>query len=129
MVTKLPHPTHWARHVPKAVALLAGARGRPRRLTVSGDSMLPTFRPGDRVVVVPTRSVAPGHIVAVADPTAPARMLIKRVQGVAPAGLDVRGDNEDASTDSRTFGPVPMAAVIGRVVYQYHPSERAAWLA
>jgi hypothetical protein len=48
------------------------------------------------------------------------------VTGVDPrTGLvTVVGDNPDASTDSRVFGPVPRGAVVGRVVYRYGPEGR-----
>jgi hypothetical protein len=65
-------------------------------------------------------------VVAVPDPRQPDRLLIKRVRSVAPdARVDVRGDNEAASTDSRHFGPVPRRAVRGRVLYRYAPPARA----
>jgi nickel-type superoxide dismutase maturation protease len=108
---------------------LARLRGLPRRVTVAGDSMLPSFRAGDRLLVVPTRNLSAGQVVALRDPTAPDRLLVKRVREVAGDGLDVRGDNEQASTDSRTFGAVPSTMVIGRVVYRYHPPERAGLVA
>jgi inner membrane protease subunit 1 len=48
------------------------------------------------------------------------------VRSLAPdARVDVRGDNEAASTDSRHFGPVPRRAVRGRVLYRYGPPARA----
>jgi len=40
----------------------------------------------------------------------------------------VRGDNPDASTDSRVFGPVRRRAVIGRAVYRYWPPARRGTL-
>ncbi len=52
-------------------------------------------------------------------------MLIKRVHSVGPDGIEVRGDNEEASTDSRTFGPVAPSRVTGRVIYRYAPGEVA----
>jgi inner membrane protease subunit 1 len=53
--------------------------------------------------------------------------MLKRVRLAGPTGLDVRGDNPDASTDSRHFGPVPFTALRGRVVYRYAPPGRAGW--
>jgi len=56
--------------------------------------------------------------------------------GAAPAGagdLDVRlgedqylvlGDHRAASTDGRDFGPVPAAALTGRVRFAYWPPRR-----
>ena len=106
----------------------AGALLRPRRLEVTGDSMLPTLRPGDRVLLVGSvrhRRSRVGELVAARDPRQPSRVLIKRVAGVRPDGLLLHGDNPDGSTDSREFGTVPPSLVVGRVVYRYHPPERA----
>ncbi len=117
-----------------AVALagagLIASRGI-RRVEVAGGSMAPAFRPGDRLVVLarplgPQRWPAVGDVVAVADPRDPTRTLVKRVAAVdrAAGTLDVRGDDPGASTDSRHFGPVPRAAVVGRAVYRYAPPGR-----
>ena len=85
--------------------------------------MRPTLRPGDRVLAVRCRRPRPGDLVVLADPRVPARTLVKRVAAVGPDGIAVVGDTPSASTDSRTFGPVP--SVWGRVVYRYGPPERA----
>lgn len=91
--------------------------------------MLPTFSPGDRLLVLPVARAGPGDVVAVRDPRAPERVLVKRVRAVGPDGYDVRGDNEAASTDSRHFGPVPPGGLVGRAVYRYHPPERSGLIA
>ena len=39
--------------------------------------------------------------------------------------VEVVGDDPGASTDSRTFGPVPVASVLGRAVYRYAPAGRS----
>jgi nickel-type superoxide dismutase maturation protease len=98
------------------------------RAVVEGRSMEPVFQPGDRVLFVRTRRATPGRVVVVADPRDPSRLLIKRVRQASRLGLDVRGDNEAASTDSRSFGLVAGRAVRGRVLYRYAPGERAGWL-
>jgi hypothetical protein len=54
--------------------------------------------------------------------------LVKRVAALTPGGVDVRGDHPAASTDSRTFGPVPPALMVGPVLYRYWPRERAGWI-
>ena len=102
------------------------AVGAFRRVVVEGDSMRPTLVPGDRVVAVRCRRPRTGDLVVLADPRRTARTLVKRVSAVGPGGVAVVGDAPDASTDSRTFGPVP--AVWGRVVYRYGPRERAGRL-
>ena len=87
--------------------------------------MLPTLSPGDHVIAV-RRRVRAGDVAAVRDPRAPSRILVKRVERVdANGAVTVAGDNPDASTDSRHFGPVAPALVVGRVVYRYSPSDRA----
>jgi len=94
--------------------------------------MVPTLLPGDRLLVLrqPRRRWRVGQLAAVSDPRrfADAPLLVKRVTAVTPAGLEVRGDNPSASTDSRTFGLVPRARVVGTVVYRYWPQERAGRL-
>ena len=129
MVTRRPHPTHWTGKLRKAAVTLASVRGRPRRVVVSGDSMAPAFQADDRLVVVPVGRLERGNVVAVRDPRLAGRVLVKRVHTVDPGGIDVRGDNAAASTDSRHFGPVTPAGVVGRVVYRYHPPERSGWIA
>jgi type IV secretory pathway protease TraF len=54
--------------------------------------------------------------------------MVKRVARRAGSEIFVAGDNESASTDSRHFGPVRPSAVVGRVVYRYHPEARRGWL-
>jgi type IV secretory pathway protease TraF len=66
-------------------------------------------------------------VVAVADPLAPGRLMVKRVHAVGPKGVDVRGDNPEASTDSRQFGLVPRGRLAGRIVYRYGPAGRIGW--
>jgi nickel-type superoxide dismutase maturation protease len=94
--------------------------------------MAPALAPGDRVIVL--RGVAAwrpairvGDLVAVADPRVPSRTMIKRVAGFDGSRVIVRGDNDAASTDSRQFGPVDAGALIGRVIYRYHPERRRGW--
>ncbi len=101
-----------------------------RRVTVHGQSMVPGLLPGDRLLVVPVRRLRPGQVVAVPDPRHPARLLVKRVAAVDRSGarVTVLGDNPPASTDSRDFGPVPRASVVGRAVYRYAPAGRAGRL-
>ena len=79
--------------------------------------MNPTLSPGDRVLVVgglgPLRPpLRVGDLVAVVDPRDAGRIVVKRVAAVEEGLVDVRGDNEAASTDSRHFGPVAAGAVI-----------------
>jgi hypothetical protein len=69
-----------------------------------------------------------GDLVLVPDPGKPRRTVVKRLAALAPAGAVVLGDNRLASTDSRTYGPVAVGSLRGKVVYRYAPSSRAGRL-
>lgn len=93
---------------------------------VRGRSMLPSLRPGDRLVVV--RRLGPvraGDVVMAPDPRTPSRELVKRVAWTEPRGVDLRGDDPTASTDGRSFGRVPADSIRWRAVARYWPLERA----
>jgi nickel-type superoxide dismutase maturation protease len=119
-----------------AVAGLALAAILGRRLLdvveVEGGSMAPGFRPGDRLLVEAltyrTRPPRVGEVVLAADPREPSRELIKRVAAVDAVGGEVvlAGDVPEASTDSRTFGPVPPHAIRWRVAGRYWPLAGAS---
>ena len=38
------------------------------------------------------------------------------------------GDNEDASRDSRTYGPLPMALIRGKVTAKIWPPSSIGWI-
>jgi nickel-type superoxide dismutase maturation protease len=101
-----------------------------RRVEVFDESMLPTLRPGDRLLVDTAayrdRPPAVGEVVVLVDPEQPSRWLVKRVARVeASAGtVDVRGDASETARDSRRFGAVPARSLIGRVYRVYFPPER-----
>jgi nickel-type superoxide dismutase maturation protease len=114
------------------VVVVAGLRRSVRRVEVTGSSMAPTLLPGDRLLVVsppwsPPPWPRPGVVVAVTDPRLPERTLIKRVVRIdrRTGTVEVEGDAADASTDSRTFGPVPRSSVLGWAVYRYAPAARS----
>ena len=107
--------------------------------------MIPTFANSGEVVLEELlslrlfpNSLARGDLITVESPLTPGRMVCKRLIGlpgdiicvdptgrlapstehvVIPKGhIWISGDNADASRDSRTYGPVPMALVKGRIV-------------
>jgi nickel-type superoxide dismutase maturation protease len=94
------------------------------RYEVEGESMTPSLAPGERVVVNkaaywfgPPKT---GDLVVLRDPRAPDRLLIKRID--QPAGERawlVLGANEEASTDSRHFGPIGRELLVGKVWFRY----------
>ncbi|TYP90000.1 S26 family signal peptidase [Blastococcus xanthinilyticus] len=90
------------------------------QVRVTGPSMSPTVRPGDRLLVrrVPTGTAAPGEVVVARFPRRPELLVVKRVRHAVPEGHWVEGDNPFGSDDSRAFGP---AVVVGRVVGRLWP--------
>jgi len=83
-----------------------------RRITIDGSSMVPTLVPGERVTALRRwRRVRRGDVVVLRDPRFGDRWIVKRcVERIGPL-LELRGDNADASTDSRDFGRVRASAV------------------
>ncbi len=121
----------WGRWVVVLATALLVRLYRPlRRVEVVGASMAPALLAGDRLVVVrlpwvPPFGPRPGQVVAVRDPRRPDRVLVKRVSSVESGRFVVEGDAAHASTDSRSFGPVPRSAILGRAVYRYAPVGRS----
>ena len=123
-------------------AISALAAVKFKTVVVEGDSMLPTFSSGQRLLVSDAYWLVGGiqhkDIVVVRDDN-PDGYIIKRVYRLAgekvpldrapkthrladgeyvvpPETLYVLGDNLAFSEDSRVFGPIPLAKVIGKVV-------------
>ncbi|MCC6388091.1 MAG: nickel-type superoxide dismutase maturation protease [Dehalococcoidia bacterium] len=125
-----PSPAIAGSLVTFAATVAAGAliARRYTRYCVRGVSMEPAFRDGDFVVVdrAAYRRAAPkaGQVVIATDPREPARTVVKRAAEVTDTDVTLRGDNAAHSTDSRTYGPIPRDAVIGRVVFRYWPLRR-----
>ena len=92
---------------------------------VEGRSMAPTLEPGDYLLVesLTYRARRPrvGDVVLTEDPRLPSRELIKRIADLdlATGTAVLVGDSPDASTDSRTFGVVPLDAIRWRAVARY----------
>lgn len=126
-----------ARGVALAAALVLARRLRSWLdvAEVQGGSMAPTLLHGDWLVVecraYTRRAPRIGEIVLAPDPRNPARELIKRIAAVDPVAgtAELRGDAPGESTDSRTFGAVPLVGIRWRVIGRYRPVRRAAlWL-
>ncbi|MGB3297430.1 MAG: nickel-type superoxide dismutase maturation protease [Phormidesmis sp.] len=97
--------------------------GKRWRFRVVGNSMLPTLRPGEDILVVPvhktTRSsadISVGDIVICLHPLKPSIRMVKRVSEVFCDGsCYVLSDNAAEGSDSRSFGVIGPELVIGRV--------------
>ena len=88
---------------------------------VTGPSMVPTVRSGDRLLVRRVRlaaDVRPGDVVLARFPARPDLLVVKRVRRAVPGGHWVEGDNPLVTDDSRAFGT---AVVVGRVVLRLWP--------
>jgi hypothetical protein len=86
--------------------------------------MVPAMRDRDRLLVwlrPPRRMPSIGRVVLVALPDRP--LSVKRLAAVEPDGrIRVEGDNEFASTDSRSLGPLPADSLRGIVLLRLWPS-------
>jgi nickel-type superoxide dismutase maturation protease len=88
---------------------------------VTGPSMAPTVRSGDRLLVRrvrPSAAVPAGTVVLARFPSRPDLLVVKRVRRPVPGGYWVEGDNPLVTDDSRAFGT---AVVVGRVVGRLWP--------
>lgn len=109
------------------------------RVAVAENSMSPVLRPGDWLLLDPTCSEWPrrGSIVVFHEPGTQT-LAIKRVaarpgdrvrisQGILHLADDeawLLGDNLGPSVDSRRYGPVPLASLVGRAWFRYGPLGR-----
>lgn len=117
---------------------------------LSGDSMLPTIENGDVVI---TKTFRPrkhllnkNEIICVKSPVDSGVLLCKRVFLLEHEKVDfsldisllnprvssghcfILGDNFEASTDSRHFGPIPIGLVHSKVLFRIWPPNRIGWL-
>ena len=96
------------------------------RAEVAEPSMVPALRPGDWLLARRTRRIRPGQIVLARHPERPGMLLVKRAARRVPGGWWLESDNPGAgAVDSRRFGPVPEALVVGRVLFRYRRSRSA----
>ncbi|MEL6489102.1 MAG: nickel-type superoxide dismutase maturation protease [Cyanobacteria bacterium J06634_6] len=93
--------------------------GKRWRFHVTGNSMLPTLRAGEDVLVYPvakTAKIFPGEIIVCRHPQKPHIRIIKRVSEVFYDGsCYVLSDNASEGNDSRSFGVVGRGLILGRV--------------
>nr|AHW98600.1 ossigP3 [Oryza punctata] len=116
-------------------------------IPVRGSSMLPTLEPqlGDRMLVnrlyLDTgHGLSRGDVVVFRSPTEHRSLLVKRLIALpgdwiqVPAAQEIRqipeghcwveGDNPEISLDSRSYGPIPLGLMQGRVSHIVWPPNR-----
>jgi nickel-type superoxide dismutase maturation protease len=90
------------------------------RVAVAERSMEPALRPGDWLLVRRTRRIRTGQIVLARHPGRPDMLLVKRAGRQVDGGWWLESDNPDAgAVDSRRFGAIPGALIVGRVLLRY----------
>lgn len=97
--------------------------GRIGLAEVYNPSMLPTLRPGDRLVLRYGGPVRPGQVVVLRHPFQHDLLVVKRLAGRRESGWWVRGDNPYAVNDSREFGAVPDDLVVARALLRLRPPQ------
>jgi nickel-type superoxide dismutase maturation protease len=102
----------------------SSTRSRFGRVDVVGDSMRPTLRPGDKLLVEWGGQFGAGAMVVVRRPDQKGLLVVKRARELRKSGWVVIGDNPDESTDSRSFGPVPDRLIEGVVVARIWPRPK-----
>lgn len=98
--------------------------GRRKRVRVTGNSMLPLFKPEEELLVdlqaYVNRSPQIGDIVLTTHPDQPDLKIIKRVSAILQNGqIEMSGDNPAASTDSREWGPFEPHQILGKATARF----------
>jgi nickel-type superoxide dismutase maturation protease len=97
---------------------------RRYRLRVVGLSMVPSLYPGDEVLVdrqaYGLSLPAVGDLVVAAHPGQPGLRIVKRVVAASNETCTLLGDNPAASTDSRSFGDIPVHMILGKVTSLFY---------
>ncbi len=81
---------------------------------VSGDSMLPTLKPGQLVFGFRSQAAETGNVVVFRHN---GLEKIKRVAKVDDDKVYLLGDNPDHSTDSRQFGWISKKEIMAKVIW------------
>jgi nickel-type superoxide dismutase maturation protease len=104
------------RQLPKAnwKERLLLALGKRRAFRVEGDSMLPTLKDGEAVLIDPASTFGAGDIVVARHPFKKSVLVVKRVESIAGDRCLLVGDNAAESSDSRQFGSVSLTEVLGK---------------
>ena len=96
--------------------------GKFGTVKVVGDSMAPTYRDGNWLLVLwmqdPPNRAPLGSIAVIEREERPGIFLIKRIQKEHAGKYWVEGDNSESS-DSRTWGWIEPSEIVGRVLFCY----------
>lgn len=119
--------------------MLSRARHGTWRVSIVEESMAPTIRSGDWLLVDPTATRWPrvGSLVVFREPGS-GQLAIKRIAALGGAHVPVAegvlhlapheawllGDAADVSLDSRRYGPVGFDRFVGRAWFRYGPLGR-----
>jgi nickel-type superoxide dismutase maturation protease len=86
------------------------------RYRVEGDSMTPTLKPGEQVLVDENAEPKAGDIVIARHPFKTGVDMVKRIREINKNGnFFLISDNLDGSSDSRSFGAVSSDLILGKV--------------
>ncbi|MEP6902599.1 MAG: nickel-type superoxide dismutase maturation protease [Actinomycetota bacterium] len=91
--------------------------GKRRAVLVEGDSMLPTLKNGDGILIDADAVISEGDIVLAKHPFKKSVIILKRLAEIDENGnYFLVGDNPAESTDSRTFGAISAKHILGKAV-------------
>jgi nickel-type superoxide dismutase maturation protease len=91
--------------------------GKRRAILVEGDSMLPTLKNGDGILIDADAKISAGDIILAKHPFKKSVIILKRLAEIDENGnYFLVGDNPAESTDSRTFGAISAKHILGKAV-------------
>jgi nickel-type superoxide dismutase maturation protease len=103
------------------IAFAAGLRDIFR---IEGDSMHPTLKEGDLVLINPQAELKVGDIVVARHPFKKSVNIIKRIADIMPGEKYILlSDNPEESSDSRQFGAIAAKDIIGKAEARIKPEN------
>lgn len=100
-------PTEWLRHE------IRGQLDGLRVITIEGDSMSPTFEPGDKAIIdLNQRTPSPPGVFALWDGLALVAKRLEYIEGSEPASVRIMSDNRRYETYTRTCDEI---RIVGRI--------------
>ena len=91
---------------------------------IVGPSMAPALRNGEVYLAVTGARVDVGDVVVCQHPDRPELLTVKRIKRRVGEGWWIEGDNPEASSDSREFGPIATDLVRAKIVVRLRPLLR-----